>query len=112
MDYIPIYNPQYKWDADSEGIVTVHVVNKGFYNRIAQKLFNKPRVSHIALDEYGSFVWYQMDGTRDVFEIAKLVKEKYGDRAEPVVGRLVRYIQILYHNKFIGYLKQQAMLHS
>ena len=107
MDFIPVCNPLYTWDADKKGIVTVHVVNKGFYNWLAQKLFKKPRVSHIALDEYGSFVWQQMDGKRHVCEISKLVEEKFGDEAEPIVERLVKYIQILYQNKFIGYVKEK-----
>ena len=105
MDFIPVCNPAYTWDADKKGNVTVHVVNKGFYNRIAQKVFKRPQVSHIALDKYGSFVWQQMDGKRNVYEISKLVSDRFGKEAEPIVERLVRYIQILYQNKFIGYVK-------
>ena len=81
--------------------------NKGFYNRLAQKFFKRPKVSYISLDEYGSFVWQQMDGKRNVYEISKLVSERFGKDAEPVVERLVKYIQILYQNKFIGYVKQK-----
>ena len=105
MDFIPAANPAYTWDADPKGIVTVHVVNKGFYNRLAQKLFKRPRISHIALDAYRSFVWRQMDGKRNVYEISRLVSAQFGKDAEPVVERLVRYIQILYQNQFIGYVK-------
>ena len=107
MDFVPAKNPGYTWDADKNGIVTVHVVNEGFYNWLAQKVFKKPRISHIALDEYGSFVWQQMDGVRNVYEISKLVSEQFGEKAEPVVERLVKYIQILYQNKFIGYVKKK-----
>ena len=53
MDFVPVCNPEYTWDADKKGIVTVHVVNKGFYNWIAQKIFKKPRISHMAV-LYGS----------------------------------------------------------
>ena len=107
MDFIPVCNPLYTWDADKKGRVTVHVVNKGFYNWIAQKVFKRPRISHIVLDEYGSFVWRQMDGTRNVHEISKLVSAQFGKEAEPVVQRLVKYIQILYQNKFIGSVKEK-----
>lgn len=105
MDFIPVRNPAYQWDADKKGIVTVHVVNQGFYNWIAQKIFHKPKISHIALDEYGSFVWKNMDGTRSVYEISKLVSQEFGKEAEPVTERLVKYIRILYQNRFIGYKK-------
>ena len=107
MDYIPVCNPDYTWDADGKGKVTVHVKNKGFYHWIAQKLFSRPKVSHIELDKYGSFVWRQMDGARSVFEISKLVEREFGKEAEPVVERLVAYIRILYQNGFIGYMKQK-----
>lgn len=107
LDFIPCCNPEYTWDADKKGIVTVHVVNKGFYNFLAQKLFKRPRISHIKLDEYGSFVWQQMDGVRTVYDISELVKIKFGEQAEPIVERLVRYFQILYQNKFIGYVKEK-----
>lgn len=107
LDYIPVCNPAFTWDADKKGIVTVHMVNKGFYNRLAQKLFKKPRVSHIKLDEYGSYVWQQMDGIRTVFEISKLVEAHFGKEAEPVLNRLVTFFRILYQNKFIGYVKKK-----
>ena len=107
MDFVPCCNPLYTWDADKKGIVTVHVVNKGFYNWLAQKLFKKPRISHIKLDEYGSFVWQQMDGKKTIYEISELVKVQFGKDAEPVVERLVQYFRILYQNKFIGYVKEK-----
>ncbi len=105
MDFVPVCNPKFTWDADKTGTVTVHVVNYGFFNWLAQKLFKKPRISHIKLDEYGSYVWQQMDGERNVYDISLLVTEHFGKEAEPVVDRLVKFFQILYENKFIGYKK-------
>ena len=81
--------------------MTVHVVNKGLYHWIAQKIFKRPRISHIKLDEYGSFVWRQVDGRRTIFEISDLVKEKFGREAEPLLNRLVKYFETLYQNEFI-----------
>lgn len=107
MDFIPVCSPANTWDTSKKGIVTVHMENKGFYNWIAQKVFKRPRVSHITLDKYGSYVWQQMDGVRNVHEISKLVSTQFGEDAEPLVPRLVKYIQILYDNKFIGYVKQK-----
>lgn len=106
LDFIPVCNPEYTWGKDKKGNVVVHVVNKGFYNWIAQKFFKRPRISDIALDHYGSFVWQQMDGKRNVYEISRIVQEQFGEEAESVVERLVRFIQILYQNKFIGYVKK------
>lgn len=101
LDFIPCRNPLYAWDMDFKGIVTVHVVNKGFYNWLAQRLFHRPRVSHILMDEYGSFVWQQVDGKKTVYEISGLVKKKFGNAAEPLLERLVQFFRILYRNRFV-----------
>ena len=50
-----------------------------------------------------------MDGKRNVYEISKLVSERFGKEAEPLTERLVKYIQILYQNKFIGYVKEKVI---
>lgn len=107
LDFVPCCNPEYTWDADEKGMVTVHVVNKGFYNFLAQKLFKRPRISHIKLDAYGSFVWQQMDNVKTIYDISELVKNEFGKEAEPIVERLVKYFKILYQNKFIGYVKEK-----
>lgn len=107
MDYIPVCNPKFAWDVDEKEIVTVHVVNAGICNRIAQKILKKPQISHVKLDEYGSFVWQQLDGKRTIYEISNQVGEKFGKDAEPLINRLVKYFQILYDNKFIGYVKKK-----
>lgn len=55
LDLVPVMNPGNSWDQDEDGIVTIHMVHRGFYDKLAQKFFHTPRVSHIKLDEYGSF---------------------------------------------------------
>lgn len=100
LDYIPVYNPLNSWE-EKDGNVTIHMVHRGFYNIIAQKLFHTPRVSHIDLDTYGTFVWKQIDGKRTVGEVAEKLKAEYGEAAEPLYDRLVKYMQILRNNQFI-----------
>ena len=101
LDFIPIFNPKNDWSAGEDGIVTIHMVHHGFYAAIAQKFFHTPRVSHIKLDEYGSFLWQQIDGQRTVGQLAQRMKEQFGDGAEPLYDRLVKYMQILRNNEFI-----------
>lgn len=94
-------NGQNTWDRGEDGVVTIHMVNRGFYNTLAQKLFHTPRVSHIKLDEYGSFLWMRIDGVKTVGQLALELKEAYGEKAEPLYDRLVKYMQILRNNRFI-----------
>lgn len=109
LDYIPVISPKNGWDADEQGKVTVHMVHKGFYALIAQKLFGRPRVSHIALDEQGSFVFQQIDGKRTVGDIALLVKERFHEEDSPLYARLIKYMQILRNNKFIYFQGKDRM---
>ena len=101
LDFIPVVNGQNTWDRGEDGLVTIHMVNRGFYNTLAQKLFHTPRVSHIKLDEYGSFLWMRIDGVKTVGQLALELKEAYGEKAEPLYDRLVKYMQILRNNRFI-----------
>ena len=65
------------------------------FNRIAQKLFRKPKVSHIHLDEMGSFVWPLLNGDKNIIELGKDVEEHFGEKANPLYERLAKYFQIL-----------------
>ena len=100
LDYIPVADPRNTWDAEN-GKVTINMVHRGFYAGIAQKVFHRPRVSHIDLDEYGSYFWLRMDGKKSVGDLALEMKEQFGDKAEPLYERIVKYTQILRNNKFI-----------
>ena len=101
LEGIPVRNPEIKWSKDEEGIVTLEIENKGFVNRMAQKLFKKPEISYVHLDEMGSFVWPSVDGEKDIIKIGEEVKEHFGGKAEPLYPRLAKYFQILESYNFI-----------
>ncbi|MBQ7775757.1 MAG: PqqD family protein [Lachnospiraceae bacterium] len=97
----PMRPEKIAWNADEEGIITLDIENTGVFNRIAQKLFKKPKVSHIHLDKMGSFVWPLLDGEKDIVALGILVKEHFGEEAEPLYERLAKYFQILDSYSFI-----------
>ena len=86
---------------EEDGIVTLNIENKGVFNKIAQKLFKKPKISYIHLDEFGSFVWKISDGENDITALGERVKEKFAEKAEPLYPRLAKYFQILESYNFI-----------
>ena len=101
LERVPVRPAHIEWTKDEEGIVTLHIENKGIANRIAQALLNKPKVSHIHLDETGSFVWPLVDGEKNITELGKSVKEHFGEKAEPLYERLAKFFQILDSYSFI-----------
>lgn len=103
LDYIPKRNNLIAWDVNEKKLVVLHVCNRGLFNRLAQVLFKRPKVSNIELEELGSFVWQSMNGVKTVYDIGAEVKAAFGEKAEPVYERLCEYIQILRNNSFIVY---------
>ena len=101
LDKIPEKNKDIKWNKDENGAVTLEIENKGVMNRIAQKLFKKPKISYIHLDETGSFVWTMIDGAKDISAIGKELEEEFGEKAHPLYERLAKYFQILESYGFV-----------
>lgn len=88
---------------DNEKNVTLEIINRGIFNRIAQTLFKKPKTSYVHLDALGSFVWQKIDGKKNIIEIGNEVKEHFGDEANPLYERLAKYFQILESYGFISF---------
>lgn len=101
LDLVPQRNGNLRWHEDLKKRIVLEVENKGVFNTIAQKLFNKPRFTKVHLDELGTFVWPLIDGEKSVAEIAYLVKEEFGEKAEPLYPRIVKYFQIMESYEFV-----------
>lgn len=103
LDLIPERAAGLLWKEDENGIIVLKVENTGFFNRIAQKLFKRPRYTKVHMEKYGSFLWPLIDGERTVMELAQLEKEQFGEEVEPLYPRIVKYIQIMESYHFIRF---------
>ena len=103
LDMIPVKAEGLKWHKDFRDRVILEVKNEGFFNGIAQKVFNRPEVTKIHLDVHGSYLWPFIDGERTVMDLAALEKERFGEAAEPLYPRIVKYFQILENNHFVSF---------
>ena len=101
LERIPKRPEKYEYTVGDDGIVTLHIENKGVFNKIAQKLFKKPRISYVHLDEMGSFIWPLLDGDKNIIELGKVVEKQFGEKANPLYERLAKYFQILDSYNFI-----------
>ena len=84
----------------------LEIENKGAFNTIAQKLFGKPRYTKIHLDDNGTFIWPLIDGRKTVEDIAALVKDEFGEKAEPLYPRIVKYFQIMESYHFVNFINK------
>ena len=103
LERCPVKPDRFTWSKGNEGIVTLDIENKGIVNRIAQKILKKPKVSHIHLDEMGSFVWPLIDGDKTIADIGEMVEAHFGDDAKPVYERLAKFFQILESYGFVDW---------
>ena len=106
LDFVPVYSNKITWSQKDDAVI-VDMYHKGLFPWIAQRFFKRPKVSHITLDKLGSFIWLKINGTATVFDIANCVKEQFGEDAEPLYPRLIKYMQILKNNNFINFVKEK-----
>lgn len=95
LERIPVPGAELKWTQDNEGIVTLNIKNTGVFNKVAQKLFKKPPVTYVHMDELGSFIWSLMDGEKDIIALGEEVDRQFGENAHPLYERLAKFFQIL-----------------
>lgn len=106
LDLIPRRNEALKWHRDLKERVILEIENTGIMNTIAQKVFGKPRFTKVHLDAQGTFIWPLIDGEKTVADIAALVKAEFGDKAEPLYPRIVKYFQIVESYNFIEFINK------
>lgn len=103
LERCPVHPDWIDWSTDDEGMVTLHIENKGVINRIAQKLLKKPKVSHIHFDDIGSFIWPLIDGKKKIIDMGEPLESHFGEKAMPTYERLAKFFQILESYSFIDW---------
>ena len=97
--YAPADNIPYS--ENDKGMTVLKVENKGFFNFIAQKLFHRPRFSHISLDKYGTVLWKSLNGKQSVSDICRIMNEAFPEEKDRMLDRTIHFLRILAVNKFI-----------
>jgi hypothetical protein len=93
-DLAPVH--RHRWEDREDGGVTVLVpkFTSRFATRWLVPLLARPEM-RVRLDELGSFVWRQCDGTASLRAIAGRVAERFGGTPEDALGRVVRFVRKL-----------------
>nr|WP_312579805.1 PqqD family protein [Sedimentibacter sp.] len=101
LELIPKKADKYQWTEDKDGKIQVTIPRDGLLNKIVRTFFKTPKHYNVDLDCFGSFVFKNIDGNNNVQEIGSLLKNQFGENAEPIYERLVTFMNILRQNKFI-----------
>ncbi|WP_026508646.1 PqqD family protein [Butyrivibrio sp. MC2013] len=105
LDFVPVKAKDIHHTFRDNGNITLLVSHNSMVDKIAQKVFHKAPVSTVDLDENGSTVWSLIDGKRSIYEIGLIVKERLGEKAEPLFPRLVQFFKLLDGNHYIEFKK-------
>lgn len=70
---------------------------------LLDRFFHRMSASRIRLDEFGSFAWLRLDGSRTVGQVVELMREEFGEGVDPAEERLSHLIWLLRREELLGY---------
>ncbi|AEH25349.1 PqqD family protein [Pyrococcus yayanosii] len=89
LPLIPVRNPKVELKR-VEGKFCLMIPMDSPFDFLARMLHGDYR--RLELDEVGAYVWQLCDGRRNVEEIGRKLREKFGDEVEPLYERLVTFL--------------------
>ncbi len=93
---------------------THEIENNGFVSVLVPRFTNKYLIKYLSprlkspfvkakLDEFGSQVWLEIDGEKNVQRISETLLQKFGEKIQPVNERLTKFLTQLYTYNFIKF---------
>jgi hypothetical protein len=94
---VPHRNPMVEWEEDEEtGLVTlIYPKNLSTFERTLAVVFRPVQELRRPLDAPGSFIWLMCDGENNIATICTAVDQAFKETMEPVLKRVVGYLEIL-----------------
>ena len=85
----------------------INILIPKFKSEFMKKIIPKGKSKdfRVKLDELGSATWLAIDGNSSVLKIANDMQEKFGEKIEPSVERVSKFINGLYTNNLL-YFKE------
>lgn len=100
LEMTPILNGGFRIEQHS-GHSFLIVPRTAFIEKIAIKIFKQAKEHRYQLDELGHCVLENCNGEKTVAEIAELLSGRFGAAAEPILPRLVKFLEILDTNSIV-----------
>ncbi|WMJ81600.1 PqqD family protein [Clostridium sp. MB40-C1] len=82
-----------EYEVDKDNTVTILEKQDHKIQNFFRKLkFRIPEYKRISMDEYGSYVFLQINGKKTVRDIGENLEAKYGDKTHPLYERLLLFL--------------------
>lgn len=93
LDIIFKISDSLEYEVDKDNIVTIlEKQDRKIQNFFRKLKFRIPQYKRISMDEYGGYVFLQIDGKKTVKDIGENLEAKYGDKAHPLYERLLLFL--------------------
>lgn len=103
LELIPVLNPHLALEQDEDQKTVIVVIPRSSWiERFSIRFLKQPAVNKVKLDHIGSFVIRLCDGKHTVDEIKQKVELQFGEKAEPSLPRLAKFLEIIEMN---GWMK-------
>jgi len=102
-----LYRPLRKidqWEVNDEKVKLFFQHNKPI-EKVMRWLIKKSKVSDIELDDRGSMVWQLCDGTKTVYDIALAMMDRFNDKEQNSIDRLIMFLRHLSRKGWIAFEK-------
>lgn len=104
LELIPVLNSHLKLEQDEDQETVIVVIPRtGWIERLSIRFLKQPPVNKIKLDHIGSFVIRLCDGKYTVDEIRQKVELEFGEKAEPSLPRLAKFLEIIEMNGWMNW---------
>ena len=102
LEMVPVHH--YTHEVEENGNVSV-LVPRFTNNLLAKYLSPRLKSPYVKarLDEFGSQVWLEINGERNVQVISENLFKKFGEKIQPVTERLTKFLTQLYTYNFIKF---------
>jgi len=96
---IPVVKEGLAFETNDQLVSIVSYQDKGIQKFLRKLNFKIPKVSKIELDKFSSFVFLQINGERNIYEIGQVLKKEYDEEIEPLYERLIMFLEFLKNQK-------------
>ncbi|MFC7395144.1 PqqD family protein [Scopulibacillus cellulosilyticus] len=100
IEMVPVLNDKFRIDEINEKYYLI-IPRTTMVEKAAIKFLKQPKEHRYKLDDLGLFVLNHCNGDYTVGDIENLLHEHFGDKAEPTLARLVKFLQILDTNHIV-----------
>ena len=99
LQNIPVVKESLVIETNDRRVSIVSYQNRGIQKFLRKLNFKIPEVSKIELDKFSSFVFLQINGEKNIYEIGQVLKKEYEEEIEPLYERLIIFLEFLKNRK-------------